>query len=404
MLETLRQFGQELLRRSDAEEEAKDAHLAYFVQLAETARRHIRGADEADHVARVRDELANLRAAHQYALGRGRTELAARLVTALHEYGEWRQFPELGIWAEATLDQLPTIVDRTPALRAIAGWGRCIAGDFAAAVEHADLGIEAERKGGVECGWLHDVHAHCAYFQGDTAQGLAHGSVEIDRARAAGDAYRLSYVLADSGTHAAVADDTVLGGERAQEALALAEQIGNPSLVSMAQMAHGFVIRESEPVAAIEWFRRAAELADTVDSSWTSSICRSELAVLLALHGDPCEALELGRAQFMAFRRAGDAARVRGTIRMMIPALQRRLDPSRWCDLLTLDAGTGDRPHVREAFNDRAVAEAVAAIGAELESGSAERAVARGRALADADVFELGSQLVELALEPDPAG
>ena len=81
----------------------------------------------------------------------------------------------------------------------------------------------------------------------------------------------------------------------------------------MAQLAKGFASRVDDPEQSIEWFKRAAALADTVDSTWTSAICRGELSMMLALHGDPHEALQLGLAQVLAFRRAGDTARVRAS-------------------------------------------------------------------------------------------
>ena len=73
----------------------------------------------------------------------------------------------------------------------------------------------------------------------------------------------------------------------------------------MAQLAKGFASRVDDPEQSIEWFKRAAALADTVDSTWTSAICCGELSMMLALHGDPHEALQLGLAQVLAFRRAG---------------------------------------------------------------------------------------------------
>jgi hypothetical protein len=225
--------------------------------------------------------------------------------------------------------------------------------------------------------------------------GLIHSDHEIVRARASGDLYRLSYVLADSGTHAANDGDTKLGLERADEALRLAEQINNPAMMSMAQVAHGFVNRASDPARSIEWFRQAWPLADTVASTWTSGICRIELSLLLALHGDPHDAVELGLPGLLAFRRAGDTARVRGVIRMMIPALHRIIPPPRRVDLIVLDGGTADRPHVREPFNDNAVADVVAQIVNEIGQETVDEAISRGAGMLDQDVLDLVLTIIE---------
>ncbi len=253
--------------------------------------------------------------------------------------------------------------------------------------------LAAEIDGGVECGWLHDVLAHCAYFEGDVERGLEHGEAEIARARADGDPYRLSYVLADSGTHATLAGRNDIGLERSIEALALADQIGNPSARSMAQMAYGFAHREHDPIQAIHWLSQAADLADTVDSAWTAAVCRGELTVLLALHGDPLDALELGLD-----RRAGDDARARGVIRMAIPALHKLLDERHFPDLVALDAGTANRPHIREQFNDQAVAAVRSRIGEAIGQDAIDAAEKRGHMMEDRRVFELGHQAMQSAL------
>jgi predicted ATPase len=162
MLETLRHYGLERLTRTGSEGQARDAHLRYFVGFARYAGSKLRGPDEAGYVKRITNDLANLRAAHRHAVATNRAADAANLVAALHDYAEWRQFFELGSWAQSVLELAHETTGLTPALHAIAGWGRCIAGDFDAASDHARQGLAAEMSGGVECGWLHDVLAHCA--------------------------------------------------------------------------------------------------------------------------------------------------------------------------------------------------------------------------------------------------
>jgi hypothetical protein len=133
-------------------------------------------------------------------------------------------------------------------------------------------------------------------------------------------------------------------------------------LLPEAQVAHAFLNRTHDPIQATEWFRRADELADTIGSTWTSGICRSELSHLLAIHGDSRAAIQLGPTQIRAFRRAGDLGRLRGTIRMWIPALHKLTDESLLAEIIVIDAGTADRPHVREPHIDQTVAAVLEAI------------------------------------------
>jgi predicted ATPase/DNA-binding SARP family transcriptional activator len=402
MLETLRQYGLERLAQTDRLRCARDRHRRHFVELARRTAPTLRGGHEANHVRVITTNLANLRAAHQHAIATGAADDAATLVVALHDYAQWRQFFELGSWARATLqlDHVPTAP--RPALHAIAGWAACIGGDFHQAVSQAHLGLAAEAAGGVECGWLHDVLAHVAYFQGDNTEGLRHSQFEIDRARDSADPYRLSYVLADSGIHAALAGNHPLGRQRAAEALNIAEQLANSAVVSMAQLATAFTQRDHDPIGAIEWFQKAATLADTIDSSWTSSICRGELALLLALHGDPLDAANLIDDQLRAFRRAGDASRVRGAIREAIPSLYRLLGPDRGVDIVTLDAGTTRRPHVRVPFNDAAIAEVTSEIAEILDSAVFARAAQTAESLSDDDLAERTLELIREATATPP--
>jgi predicted ATPase len=407
MLESLRQFGHQQLLRLEASQDARDTHLRHFVEFAEDANAHIRGPDEGRQVQRINLELANLRAAHQHAVATSDSDSAERLVAALHDYAEWRQFFELGSWAQSTLaltsrsssatDGDPTPREPSnhlPLVHATAGWGCCISGAFEAAKHHAALGLDAEATGGDACGWLHDVLAHAAYFQGDTDEGLQHGETEIARARAQDDPYRLVYVLADNSIHACLDGNAELALDRAEESLRLAQTTENPSLLSMAYLAHGFARRGADPLLAIDYLRRAATLADSVESTWTISIARGELAVLLALHGGTTEAIELVGDLFQAFRRAGDEARARGAVRMAIPALYRILTDDRWHELVTLDAGTADRPRIKEDFVDLAIEAGAAKIS---DPEVRARATELGATLDDRAVFALASDVMRSA-------
>lgn len=407
MLESLRQFGHQQLLRSEASGSARDMHLRHFVSLAEEANVHIHGPEEGRQVERINLELANLRAAHQHAIATSDRDAAERLVAALHDYAEWRQFFELGSWAQSTLamsENAPS-ASRTdsarqkasahlPIVHATAGWGCCISGAFEAAIDHASRGLDAETAGGDPCGWLHDVYAHAAYFQGHADEGQEHGETEIARARAGTDPYRLGYVLADNSIHAGLAGNAEIALERAEESLRLATTTGNPSLLSMAYLAYAFAEREADPLLAIDYLRRATTLAESVGSTWTTSIARGELAVLLALHGDSTEAIELVGDLLQGFRRAGDEARARGVVRMAIPALYRVLDEERWHELVTLDAGTADRPHVQEAFIDLAIEAGAAQIS---DPDVRRRATQFGSTLDDCAVFALASEVMRSA-------
>jgi predicted ATPase/DNA-binding SARP family transcriptional activator len=397
MLETLRRYGLERLDKMDRLASARDRHCRHYVELARRTAPELRGPHEADHVHLITVDLANLRAAHQHAIASGAAADAAALVVALHDYAEWRQFFELGTWAHATLELDSVPIEAQPALRAIAGWAACIGGVFHEAAAHADRGLTAEAAGGAECGWLHDVLAHVAYFQGDVARGMELSEIEIERARRSGDPYRLGYALADSGAHAAVGGDVRLGQQRAAEALTIAQQLGNPAIVAQAQLATALALRDDDPIGAINSFQRAAALAETIESRVISSNSRTELALLLSLYGDALEAARLIDDQLRAFRRAGDVGRVRGTIRHAIPALHRLLGTERRVDIVILDAGTAARPHIRQPFRDAAIAEITAQIAASLDNDVVASVARTAESLSDDDLAERTLELIHEA-------
>jgi predicted ATPase len=399
LLETLRQFGAQNLHQSDEEDATRALHLDHYTSMAVQADQAIRGPNEAPSVLQLNSEIANLRSAHQYALTIRDFDHAARLVTALHDYAMWRQFFELGSWAEATLELVSQPTSHHPALLATAGWGRCIAGDHEAAIGFATRGLEIEPTVQQSNGWLHDILAHCAYFKGDNDEGLAQADVEITRARAADDPYRLSYVLADSAVHAGLAGRDDIATPRAKEALALANRIGNPTAISMAQLTIGFITQADSPAEAISWLRASANLADTVQSHWTSAVCRGELALLLSLHGDPNEATQLLLDQFHTFRRAGDPGRVRNVILQAIPALHQLLGQEAQLDLVTLYHGSRNRPHIRIPLVDDAIADIFDQIQNDHGEAEVTAARARGDALPDTAIFDLASNLIEAAQE-----
>ena len=335
MLETLRHYGQGRLAAEDELDSARAAHLSYFVELAEAAEPHLRARDEAAWVDILEQELPNLVPPISTPCARAPPARRPGLVAALHDFAMWRQLFELGGWAEATLPLVGDDAARTPLLCATAGWGRCIAGDFEAAMALAERGLAAERRAAPSA-----AGSTTSSPTARTSGGRRHRIGPFGRRDPPGPGqrrpYRLSYVLADNGTHAGLLGGRTSPSLRAAEALALARRLDNPTAISMAYLCHGFQQREHDPHAAIDWFRRAAEIADTVKSRWTAGIGRGELGLLLSLHGDPAEALTLLHPQLVGFRRAGDISRVRACIRWAIPALCRLAPNDRRSDIVRL--------------------------------------------------------------------
>lgn len=98
LLETIRQYGRQKLAVSDVEvTSTRDAHLEYFVELAERAEPDLEGWGLLDALARLDVDLDNIRAAFGWAAGQGRSEDMLRIAGALPLFWLVR-----GHFAEAT--------------------------------------------------------------------------------------------------------------------------------------------------------------------------------------------------------------------------------------------------------------------------------------------------------------
>ncbi|HET8850938.1 MAG TPA: adenylate/guanylate cyclase domain-containing protein, partial [Ktedonobacteraceae bacterium] len=86
MLETIREYGLEVLAARGEEEIALRAHADYFMQFAEEAEPALKGPQLVMWLERLEREHDNLRAALQWALEGGRAEMALRLGTALERF------------------------------------------------------------------------------------------------------------------------------------------------------------------------------------------------------------------------------------------------------------------------------------------------------------------------------
>jgi predicted ATPase/class 3 adenylate cyclase len=86
MLETIREYGLEVLIASGEGNAARQAHADYFLQLAEEAEPALKGPLLVDWLDRLEQEHDNLRAALQWAIENGRGEIALRLGIALERF------------------------------------------------------------------------------------------------------------------------------------------------------------------------------------------------------------------------------------------------------------------------------------------------------------------------------
>jgi predicted ATPase len=107
MLETIREFALKQLEANAELSLAQRRHAEYFTSWAEQAAEHLHGPEQAIWLARLEDQLGNLRAALAWLLEAGDVELAARLACALGIFWQRRgHYSEGRRWLQQVLAQM----------------------------------------------------------------------------------------------------------------------------------------------------------------------------------------------------------------------------------------------------------------------------------------------------------
>jgi predicted ATPase/DNA-binding CsgD family transcriptional regulator len=135
MLETIREYGREALAAAGEAEVTHQAHVAYYLALAEAAEQAWNGPQQAVWFGRLEQEHDNLRAAMNWLFERGEAERVLRLGTAL-----WWFWYAHEHWYEGW-NELSRALDRSEGvavpLRARALWA---AGSLAGSLGHVERG------------------------------------------------------------------------------------------------------------------------------------------------------------------------------------------------------------------------------------------------------------------------
>src|SRR6266540_3418106 len=104
MLETMRAYGEERRVKAGEDQALRNAHAAYFLELAEEAEPHLRRAEQLEWIERLTTERENLHGALRWAIDIQDAEMAMRLIGALGWYWFLRSSRAEGAeWARQAL-------------------------------------------------------------------------------------------------------------------------------------------------------------------------------------------------------------------------------------------------------------------------------------------------------------
>ncbi|HEX6474962.1 MAG TPA: LuxR family transcriptional regulator, partial [Candidatus Limnocylindria bacterium] len=136
MLETIREFGQSELSPAEANA-ARDRHADFCIQLAEAAATQLQGFEHMSWLARLHEELDNIRAARAWLSESGDAERLSRLAAAMGTY--FRYYGSLSegrSWlVEARIHSHEVGAETRAAVLLHAGWLEAVGGDLALGID-----------------------------------------------------------------------------------------------------------------------------------------------------------------------------------------------------------------------------------------------------------------------------
>jgi predicted ATPase/class 3 adenylate cyclase len=309
MLETIRDFADEMLVASGEAAGMQARHLAYFHDLARRAEPELVGPDELSWITHLADEHDNLRAAVQWGLKNDPQKTVELLANLGLFWSRAGQNEEVIGWLRMVLSG-PFLVPAgslSPALQNLRGRGLMILGILTFQQEYA--GAPATLRDAVlqlrGTGNTNDLAFALAFcgFLGD----LQAAQESVDLARTTGNKWTLSSSLIWQSQSLRVAGgDLQLAQQSAAEGAELARQIGSiwaeaRSVFSQGQLA--VVLGEWEAARAHLW--ESMDLFTRSQDRYHANMARSELAHLERRQGEQDAALELYREAILVWQDLG---------------------------------------------------------------------------------------------------
>ena len=279
LLETIRQFAAEHLLETgeDAAQGAAAAHCAHFLAVAEGAQRYLTGPEQAQWLAKLDTDQANLRRALEFAVEQdGSVERPLRFASALRRY--W--------WARLRSEEVTTLImpvlerdepGSDARLRAHALLTSSTAiqfNDLARAIQFSEEALEIGRRVEDDRIVAHALALWCGqlYFAGDPVSGVPAGRESVSLARTMDDDAFLAECLLCFALSVQVVDPRALD-EIYPEAIACGERAGDSfSLAVLHNNAGVHALRTGDMASARSRIspKRRACAANSVPTSTTS--------------------------------------------------------------------------------------------------------------------------------------
>jgi predicted ATPase/transcriptional regulator with XRE-family HTH domain len=313
MLETVREFAEELLEASDDALALRERHATFCLGLTQEAEPHLTGANQRAWFDRLEQELDNLRAALAWARSAGQVELGLRLAGALAVFFEERGHVREGCeWLEALTDGLDDREFAAPVYaRALAtlGWLKLMRGDYPDAAALAEQSLACWRQLGQagNSSVALNTLAYVARRDRDLARHESLFRASLDVCRAQGDTLGAAAVLSWLSTQKRAEGDLDGATAMLDESLRLYQASGAVGGIAYVKLHLGaLAMAHEDHTAAQMLFDESLRLYQSLGDRGDVAYATGALAGLAAETGQLERARALCSDAVATFRQLGD--------------------------------------------------------------------------------------------------
>ena len=319
MLETIRQFAEDMLiARGDADE-VRTAHALYYAGRETDIMGLWDSPRQREAYVWFTAELANLRTAFRWAADHDQLDTAAAIATYAALFGTGVENYEPIVWAEELIEPARAVDHPRLAVLYLMASNCYTAGRIDEAIRYSDAcQIVLARSHYALPHGLEGIVGGAYIFIGRPERYVEMCRAELRRRRDAPVTIRASLVFAlvfaGSGEEALVAADGLIEA---------AEATGNPFVLSFVLAACGTAFGDTDPAHAMDALGRGLVIAQDSGNRFNSSLLALNLSRLEATHGDMASAFDLFSLAIRNMHDSGNTTTMRNPLALLATVLDR---------------------------------------------------------------------------------
>lgn len=298
MLESIRQYGADLLHQAAAEETFRHRHLQWCAALAARSRREWVSVHQAAHADRLRAEIANLRAALSFAADSGDpavVDLGRRLVADLEQFWLLAGLMTEGVgWATTLSGRAGGDPDARAAAFRVGAHLAALLGRVADAEALLEQALAQEPRSEETDRLLVLTDALLSGIRDGSLPSLPRYQRAIEGVQRAGDVVAEAHGRLLQGTNLALTGKIAESQESLGRCIALTEPHQERHIRSMAHWSMGLnSIALGEPGVALVRLREALQMGREIGDSFGIALQYEVIAWALSACGNPADAARL---------------------------------------------------------------------------------------------------------------